>query len=174
MRLYRMQQIYCICRVTGVSLKLESRFSWQRMAAGRVLRNISVYLIFVVILKSFHAHNSRSVELSNSSAQLCNLYVGKCTSVVSYGVFASHTKMNVKNNMESVPRSKRMATLLRHLKLTLAAELNVSLYLLLCGDVLSNPGPDSVDFNTFKLPAKGLRFGHWNVNYLKRRPNLNR
>ena len=62
--------------------------------------------------------------------------------------------------------SKLAATLLKHLKFALLAELNISVCLLLCGDIECNPGPDCTDYNTFELPVKGLRFGHWNINYL--------
>ncbi|KAL9968992.1 hypothetical protein ACROYT_G021146, partial [Oculina patagonica] len=68
-----------------------------------------------------------------------------------------------------VPKTKKLRALLKYLKLALIAELNISMCLLACGDVSANPGPPTTiteNVDTFKLPAKGLRFGQWNVNYL--------
>lgn len=133
------------------------------MAAGRVLRVLPVFLIFLIILKSFQAHVVGKSEIRVSSAQLCDFYVGKCTSTPRYEIFDSNIKNHFK--MASISKAKQLTSLLAYAKLALMAELNFSL-LMSCGDILSNPGPSTTTLNALKLPFKGLRFGHWNVNYL--------
>ena len=59
----------------------------------------------------------------------------------------------------------KLSGLLRLAKYGLIAKVNASLYLLLCGDISSNPGPSASNLNNLNLLNKGLRFGQWNVNY---------
>ena len=54
--------------------------------------------------------------------------------------------------MAPISRTKQLSALLNLVKYGLMAKLNVSLYLLLCGDVSLNPGPIAMDSNDFKLP----------------------
>lgn len=90
-------------------------------------------------------------------------------SVANYNVLVPNMNSSPKTKMAEVSKTKPLRVLLKYLKLTLIAELNISLGLLACGDIATNPGPtigNQNEHNAFKLPAKGLRFGQWNVNYL--------
>ena len=95
-----------------------------------------------------------------------SFYVGNVSSAVKF------RSVNYKHfgriKMATIPVPKQ--TMFRLLKFALVTEINVSLYLLSCGDISSNPGPSpSTGLNNldeFKLPVKGLRFAHWNVNYM--------
>ena len=74
-------------------------------------------------------------------------------------------KTRVTNKSAPIPNMMKLSGLLRLAKYGLIAKVNASLYLLLCGDISSNPGPSASNLNNLNLLNKGLRFGQWNVNY---------
>ena len=74
-------------------------------------------------------------------------------------------KARVTNKSAPIPNMMKLSGLLRLAKYGLMAKVNASLYLLLCGDISSNPGPTASNLNNLNLSNKGLRFGQWNVNY---------
>ena len=103
-------------------------------------------------------------EVNVPADQLRIFYAGRSASVVNYEVFMVPTRIASYKSESIISYSKKISMLLRLSKLALLAELNVSVCLLLRGDIEQNPGPD--ELNSFDLPLKGLRFGQWNVNYL--------
>ena len=139
-------------------------------AAGRAHKELAIFLIFVVILKSFHLPDSDSTGQTILISQVITLHAGEMTSIANYEAFVPNSaKISVKAKMATVQRIKKLRTLLKYLKLALIAELDISICLLACGDISANPGPTTTSMgnvDVFKLPAKGLRFGQWNVNYL--------
>ncbi|KAL9989453.1 hypothetical protein ACROYT_G004003 [Oculina patagonica] len=112
--------------------------------------------------ESFHLPDLDNTAESIPRSQIVALYAGKVTSIANYEVFVPNSKTSVKTKMATVPKTKKLRALLKYLKLALIAELNISMCLLACGDVSANPGPPTTiteNVDTFKLPAKGLRFG---------------
>ena len=121
------------------------------------------------MLRSYHPPDTGNTQLSIHRTDIIVLYVSSMTTKADYKVFVPNTKSYAKTKMVEVPRPKQVRVLLKYLRITLMAELNVSLCLLACGDISSNPGPTTINQtgnDTFNLPTKGLRLGQWNVNYL--------
>ena len=135
------------------------------MAARHVFGELLLFIFFLVLLRPIHIKETPCCRINASIQQLWNFHAGKVLSIVQYDVPYSRMRHALVNS-STMLNSKRAATLLKHLKFALLAELNISVCLLLCGDIECNPGPDCTDYNTFELPVKGLRFGHWNINYL--------
>ena len=110
-----------------------------------------------------------STDQSILKSQVIALHAGKVTSIANYEVFVPNSKSSIKAKMAAFPRTKKLRALLKYLKLALIAELNISICLLACGDISANTGSPTTttgNVDAFKLPAKGLRFGQWNVKYL--------
>lgn len=60
-------------------------------------------------------------------------------------MFVPNSKSYAKTKMANVPRIMQVRVLLKYLTLMLMAELNVSLCLIACGDISSNPGPTIIN-----------------------------
>ena len=133
-----------------------------KMAASHALKELAVFLTFVFMLRSFHPSDTENTQLSIHRTDIIALYVSSMTSKANYEVFVPNSKSYAKTKMVEVLRTKQARVLLKYLKLTLMAELNVSLCLLTCGDISLNPGPTTIyqtGQDAFKLPTKGLRLG---------------
>jgi hypothetical protein len=129
------------------------------MAARHVFGELLLFIFFLVLLRPIHIKETPCCRINASIQQLWNFHAGKVLSIVQYDVPYSRMRHALVNS-STMLNSKLAATLLKHLKFALLAELNISVCLLLCGDIDCNPGPDCTDYNTFELPVKGLRFGH--------------
>ena len=135
------------------------------MVARHVFGELLLFIFFLILLRPFHIEETPYCKIDGSIQQLWHFHAGKVVSIVQYEVPYSRIQHDLVNSLTML-NSKQAAMLLRHLKFAVFAELNISVCLLLCGDIECNPGPDCIDYNTLELPAKGLRFGHWNINYL--------
>ena len=91
--------------------------------------------------------------------------IGNGVSTVPLKLSNVDKKTRVTNKSAPIPNMMKLSGLLRLAKYGLIAKVNASLYLLLCGDISSNPGPTASNLNNLNLPNKGLRFGRWNANY---------
>ena len=139
------------------------------MATSHAFKELAVFLTVVIMLRSYHPPDTGNTQLSIHRTDIIVLYVSSMTTKADYKVFVPNTKSYAKTKMAEVPRPKQVRVLLKYLRITLMAELNVSLCLLACGDISSNPGPTTINqtgHDTFNLPTKGLRLSQWNVNYL--------
>lgn len=110
------------------------------MALGRASRELVAFLIFFIILLSFQAHTAGEVKINESTDSICSFYVGNSLSNPRFEVFEPNAVYRSKKTT-SISTSRRLTALLHHVKRALLAELSVSLYLLSCGDISSNPGP---------------------------------
>ena len=135
------------------------------MAARHVFGELLLFVLFLILLRPFHIKETPYCKIDLPTQKLWHFHAGKVISIAQYDVPYSRIRHALVNS-STMLNSKQVAVLLRHLKFVVFAELNISVCLLLCGDIECNPGPDCIDYSTLQLPAKGLRFGHWNINYL--------
>ena len=139
------------------------------MATSHALKELAVCLTFVLIPRSFHPPVTKNAELSIYRTDVKAFYASTMASAANYKVLVPNMNSSSNTKMAEVSKTKQLRVLLNYLKLTLIAELNMSLGLLACGDIATNPVPitgNQNEHNAFKLPAKGLWSGQWNVNYL--------
>ena len=103
------------------------------------------FLTVVFMLRSFHPPDTENTQLSIHRTDMIALYASSMTSKADYDVFVPNSKSYAKTKMAEIPRTKQVRILLKYLKLTLMAELSVSLCLLTCGDISSNQGPTKIN-----------------------------
>ena len=135
------------------------------MASGCAQRDLVIFLAIFFILASFDVLKTSKIEISISPHDARYFHVGNSVSTVSLKLSNVDKKTRVTNKSAPIPNMMKLSGLLRLAKYGLTAKVNASLYLLLCGDISSNPMPTASNLNNLNLPKKGLRFGQWNVNY---------
>ena len=126
------------------------------MAVSHAFRKHLTFIILTILLKPSYCWRASSYVANVSVDQLKMFFAGQCASIIKYEVFMVHTR-NASHNNESISYLKRISRLLLLSKFVLLAKLNISMCLLFCGDIESNPEPD--DFINFNLHQKGLCFG---------------
>ena len=144
------------------------------MAYGCAQRDLVISLAIFVILASFDVLKASKIEISIFPHDARYFHVGNSVSTVSLKLSNIDKKTRVTNKSAPMPTMMKLSGLLRLAKYGLIAKVNASLYLLLCGDISSNPGPTASNLNNLNLPNKGLRFGQWNVQITLQRQSMKR
>ena len=113
-----------------------------KMARGHALKSLILFLIFCTMFIPYGFQNATKSQISAIADNLGCFYVGNLSNGINFKTFLSIGLPRVnKVKMASTTTSKQLCLLLNLAKPALMAKLSASLFILSCGDIISNPGP---------------------------------
>ena len=115
------------------------------MAFGHALRSLMLFLVFYTIFKPYEFQNARIFKISATSDNLVCFYIGNFSNGITFKTLSSpiRTPRVNKIKLAHITTSKQLGLFLNLAKPALMAKFCTSLYILSCGDIISNPGPFS-------------------------------
>lgn len=152
------------------------------MATRRATGVLMVYIILLIILKSFHGLKAHSCARIAPADEVQSFYGGRLAEAVYYKVFIRQRHMKpivAKNSLDLTPRQS-ILIMLKYLRLVLVVELNIGLYfipeyhstLMLMFDIEINPGPSDYFVGTANKNINNVKLAHLNVRSLKCREHF--
>ena len=142
--------------------------------SGHVLRSSVLFLIFYTFTKPHSTQNPEETRLSISDDHICSFYIASdLISSTFKDLQPVMPKRTTGNEPRSISSSKQFQTTIFLVQHILLAEICSSLFILSCGDILPNPGPNDAaprsslqDSNNW-TSKRGIVIAHLNVRGLR-------